>query len=222
MMWKSRDGQDKWVAELLDFKMNGYFLDIGAHNGVDDSNSYIFERYLDWSGICVEPNPKPRGYPTLVENRNCTCLPLAVYSHTGEVDFVGRGRRPQASGVVDENSPEHVASFANSKPHEIETVQCITLNDLLKENDCPSTVEYLSLDTEGSEFTILESFDFSTIFLTITVEHNYIPELNRTSELSKRNQKMIRELLESNGYVHVKTYLSDDYYIHKSLQSGTI
>ena len=36
---------------------NGYFIDIGALDGVTMSNTYLLETRYDWTGICVETNP---------------------------------------------------------------------------------------------------------------------------------------------------------------------
>ena len=64
------------------------------------------------------------------------------------------------------------------------------LNDLLKEYSAPLEIDYLSIDTEGSEYEILKNFDFEKYsFKVITVEHN-----------NTVNKTLINELLEKNGY----------------------
>ena len=86
----------------------------------------------------------------------------------------------------------------------------ITLNDLLKKYNAPKNIDYLSIDTEGSEFEILKSFDFSKYNISIiTCEHNY--------SLDRKN---IFNLLVRNGYERVYSGLSrwDDWYVKKELQ----
>ena len=56
-MYKSQIGQDKWVYSVIGDKKKGYFIEIGAANGIDLSNTFFFEKTLQWDGICVEPNP---------------------------------------------------------------------------------------------------------------------------------------------------------------------
>lgn len=56
MTYFSDDKQDQFVANLLKFKRNGYYLDIGSCASVGSNNSYFFES-LDWQGICIEKNP---------------------------------------------------------------------------------------------------------------------------------------------------------------------
>lgn len=86
-------------------------------------------------------------------------------------------------------------------------VATISLIDLLNENNAPSFIEYLSLDTEGSEYEILKDFDFTKyIFGLIDVEHNY-EEPTRTK---------IRTLLESNGYNYIGENKWDDCYMHNT------
>jgi hypothetical protein len=79
------------------------------------------------------------------------------------------------------------------------------LQDLLVENNAPNLIDYFSIDTEGSEFDILNAFDFSKFtFKCITVEHNY-------HEVVREN---IYQLLINNGYQRVLEHISahDDWY----------
>ena len=58
MKFYSQFEQDKFVYENFFINKNkGYFVDIGAHDGVTFSNSKFFEE-LEWDGVCIEPNPK--------------------------------------------------------------------------------------------------------------------------------------------------------------------
>lgn len=58
-MYNSQWQQDKILNELIfKNKKNGFFVDVGAHDGKDISNSLFFEEYLNWDGICIEPNAK--------------------------------------------------------------------------------------------------------------------------------------------------------------------
>lgn len=57
MQYYSQNGQDAFIVKLFNGKRNGYFLDIGAYDGVYFSNSLTLEKSLGWEGICIEPNP---------------------------------------------------------------------------------------------------------------------------------------------------------------------
>ena len=80
-----------------------------------------------------------------------------------------------------------------------------------KKYNAPKKIDYLSVDTEGSEFDILSAFDFNEYrFNCITIEHNFT-----------ENREKLKFLLEQNGYKRVFEYLSkwDDWYIAESLDS---
>ena len=86
----------------------------------------------------------------------------------------------------------------------IYSVETISLNDLLKTHKTPYEIDFLSIDTEGSEFEILSTFDFREhVFRVICVEHNY-----------SKNRQRIFELLTREGYKRVLEELSmaDDWY----------
>ena len=81
----------------------------------------------------------------------------------------------------------------------------ISLYDMLKKHNAPQFIDYLSIDTEGSEYEILNAFDFSAYrFGCITVEHNFTPM-----------REKIFNLLSQNGYERKFTEFSrfDDWYV---------
>jgi len=87
-------------------------------------------------------------------------------------------------------------------------VQTISLNDLCKKYNAPAQIDYLSIDTEGSELEILSHHNFNAYtFKVITVEHNY-----------SKNREKIFELLTSKGYLRKYEQLSqtDDWYSLKT------
>ena len=68
----SQLGQDLWVIDTMKYKKNGYFVDLGALDGLTHSNTLMLENKYSWSGICVEANPYV--FPKLSSNRNCMCV----------------------------------------------------------------------------------------------------------------------------------------------------
>ncbi len=79
--------QDKYLNEnVFKNKKNGVFIDIGAYNGVDLSNTFFFEKELNWSGICFEPIKD--AFELLCKNRKCKCINACVSDKDGEVSFL--------------------------------------------------------------------------------------------------------------------------------------
>ena len=81
--YKSQIGQDKYISGVIfKNKKNGYFIELGAVDGIKLSNTYYFEKELNWKGICIEPNLKYK--ELLSSNRNCHTATELVYSTSGE------------------------------------------------------------------------------------------------------------------------------------------
>lgn len=207
--YHAKEGQDKWVLHELDQKENGYFVDIGAHNGFHDSNTYTLEKEFGWTGICVEPHNY--SFNELVEHRSCICCNLCIFSENKVIEFMQRGRHKQLSGIVCENSSDHIKS---KEGHPLMLKNAITLMQLLKMHNAPKFIDYLNIDVEGVEWDILKDFDFKQyVFRTMTIEHNCMEGTEYPQEyVDKRNN--ILELLESKGYKRERTVVADDWYIY--------
>ncbi len=199
----SQIGQDLAVVNFYRGKQNGFFVEIGASDGVKFSNTFLLEKKYDWKGICVEPIPK--NYQLLCKNRpNSICCDKAVYSSNTNVLF-DIADYDLLSGISNNIDCHKKAVDKNKTQISVET---ILLNDLLDNCNAPQFIDYLSLDTEGSELEILKVVDFNKYtFGLIDVEHNFI-EPRRTE---------IRKLLTNNGYIYLRENKFDDCYKHKSL-----
>lgn len=201
----SQFSQDLKVVEFYNEKQNGFFVEIGAHNGISSSNAYLLETKYHWKGICAEPNPTL--YTKLVKNRpGSFCTDKAVYHTSGcSVEFDIANSCDALSGIA--STLDKHKAYVDSNKTTI-SVTTISLADLLKHHAAPSFIEYLSLDTEGSEYDILRTFPFDEYrFGIIHLEHNFV-EPRRTQ---------IRDLLVRNGYVFTGENNVDDCYKHSSL-----
>ena len=192
--------QDLFALSQLNFKRNGFFVEFGSCDGLLGSNSYLLEKFFNWDGILAEP--AIFWHTKLKENRSVNIETKCVWKSSGnEVLFNEPSFYKQMASI-------HMFSDKNKKYFKegnIYKVKTISLLDLLETYQAPKTIDYLSIDTEGSEYEILNAFDFDKYkFRVITCEHNF------TSMREK-----IYDLLNSKGYQRKSTNISgvDDWYI---------
>lgn len=204
-MSKSQMGQDLEVVKFYNKKRDGFFIEVGASDGIELSNTYLLEKEYNWRGICCEPIPSV--FERLTKNRpNSICFNDAVYDQSGlTVTFHIANKHSLLSGIA-KNIDRHKPTVDSDKT--VIQVKTISLLDVLDKANAPSFIEYMSLDTEGSEYEILKNFDFEKYrFGLIDIEHNYI-EPRRTE---------IRNFLISKGYIYKGENIQDDMYKHSSL-----
>lgn len=184
----SQLGQDLWVLEKTAYKRGGFFVEFGATDGVLLSNTWLLEREFGWQGICAEPNPK--FFAKLKTNRQCTVSDCCISGETGKpVEFIFA----DAYGGSQEYAKEDMHSekrAAYRAAGQVATLNTISLNDFLVDLGAPRKIDYLSVDTEGSEFEILQTFPFDQWDIRLlTIEHNFTAR-----------RADIRALLERHGY----------------------
>jgi FkbM family methyltransferase len=167
---KSQLHQDLWVLAETGRKRNGIFVEVGAFDGIQHSNTYLLEKEFGWSGILVEPNPDCLA--SLRKHRSAAISAKAISSERRTMSFVSVREEPALSSLADHAwNDGHSTRRADSS---VISVDAILLSDLLKEHGAIGHIDYLSLDTEGSEYDILSSFDFDQCEIDlISVEHNY-------------------------------------------------
>lgn len=190
--------QDLYVLYKLGQKRGGYFVEFGAMDGVNISNTYRLETSYGWKGILAEPNPV--FHEALAKNRKARIDRRCVWRETGaNVEF----------DMAERSELSSVAGFSRAASAQKTMVATVSLRDLLSEHKAPAIIDYLSVDTEGSELEILQAFDFSYRFRVITIEHNF----------NAANRSALHLLLSVRGYVREFEAFSrwDDWYFHPEL-----
>ena len=204
MQYYSQIQQDKIIDDYLKQKQNGFFIEIGAHNGIDGSNTAFFEKFRNWKGICIEPGPNE--FKKLTENRTSININACVSNYNGESNFVYiDGYSMMLSGLLENYNQAHVNRI-NSEVHQyggtvkqlkvpVKTLQSILDEHLITE------VDYCSIDTEGSEFEIVSSIDYDKTNIKIfSIENNY-------------GETKIQQFLKSKGYTLAMKAQWDDIFI---------
>ena len=200
--------QDKYVNEtFFKGKTDGIFVDIGAHDGITCSNSYFFEKSLGWKGICIEPLPNI--FPILQKNRDCICINACIADFNGTGKFLKlSGCAETLSGLVGHYHPKHMGRInaaieTRGGSKKIIESTCYRLDTLLDKYDI-THIDYLSMDTEGNELSILKTIDFEKYYIEIIdVENNY-------------NDPEIEKFLKKHGYKRIKHIVIDEIYRKES------
>lgn len=192
--------QDLWVLSEVGFK-TGYFVEFGGYDGKASSNTYCLEKEYGWTGIIVEPGFSFR--ESLISNRSCVLDYRAVWDKTGEkIGFKEDVLEGYLSVAVEDSL---VDSSNESLQYLVDTV---TLFDLLSEHGAPESIDYISVDIEGSELRVLTEFFERNDRFDVrcwTVEHNF-----------KESRDNLERLFSINGYIAVNKELSyRDYWFIK-------
>jgi len=198
--------EDLVAAHLLSFKKGGFFVEIGAGNGVTGSNTLLFERFFDYTGLLVEP--AKIFHAQLFANRPQALISTnPIFDRSGVVIDFQETTIPTLSTFK-----EFLDKDKNSKNRKISNsyrLLTISLNELFSSFKVPKDIDFLSIDTEGTEFMILNSFNFKGYRIkVICVEHNYTDNRNKIHKLLTKN-KFRRRFDQISGINDF--YVNEDY-----------
>ncbi len=161
---------DEKLKNYLNFK-NGFFIELGANDGINQSNTFYFEKNLGWRGILVEPIRKK--YLKCIKNRsnnnffyNSACVSF---------DFPNKKIKMIYSDLMSSIDDQNIYNKLDPKNHTLEGKQYLqqnekveefwtdtsTLNSILDKSSAPNLIDFLSLDVEGTEIEVLNGINFS-------------------------------------------------------------
>lgn len=202
-MYYSQCGEDKFLYENYfkdDETENGFFIELGAMDGVTYSNTLFYENQLGWNGVLIEPQVQM--FRQLERNRpKCYNFNYAISEIDGEVVFTGYN----AIGGVDSDMTDWYKKDHNWSDKDKYIVKSKPMKSVLK--DVPiSKVDLFSIDVEGGELSVLNTFDWNIHVRIILIEMTkYDPE---------RNDK-IRKLLDEKNFVFANKVAANEVWINK-------
>lgn len=203
-------GQDKWVDEVFQKREGLFVLESGANDGRTHSNSLFLEVARRWDCLLVEANPFLAD-TVLSLHRKCHLLSggLSITGAASSFPFLLAG---PLGGIRSEMETDGRAKgeIAAGKPWmkgeqgsgKVVDVPCFPLRSIMQALN-RTTIDYWSLDTEGSEAAILQATDFSHLEIGVmTVEHN--------GDAQKR--AAVARTLSAHGVERVMRGGQDDYF----------
>lgn len=170
--------QDTWIIKnIFRYKKNLFFIDVGAYDGISNSNTILFEKFYNWSGLLFEPNNI--NFKQLLKFRNNSYCHQIIISNFKKKKL-GITFDNQLS-KIDKNSPY---KYKNSK-----------LKKYIKKR-----INFLDIDCEGFEESVIKSIDFKrNIIDSILIER---PTYITHRILKKNNYIFIKSFLFD--YLYIK------------------
>jgi FkbM family methyltransferase len=197
-MFYSQQGEDVYIYKNF-ININtpdGVFVEVGGYDGVTYSNSKFFEDTLGFTGVLIEPTAQ---YYTMCRNRpNCQNYNYAVHSSSEFVKFIGTGA---VAGSLDTMSDSFRSKHYPDGDVEYQ-VRGKPIKDILKLSNL-SYVDILSIDVEGGELLVLETYDFSLPTYLIVIEldgHNIVKD------------EKCRDILSRNGFILKKRIAINEFW----------
>jgi FkbM family methyltransferase len=206
----SSKGQDRWVSTtVFPASRKRFFLEVGAGDGFTGSDTFVLERDHGWNGICVEANPALFATMVHVVKRNCICVNACISDTEAEVLFACAG---DTSGIVADDT-DNCEEFRARRLRKLRAIGRVLvlpgrpILDILDAYKAPNIIDYVSIDTEGTEERIIRSFPFERYkVLSLTVE---------------RPTARIHALLCQIDLVLVRHHFNDGFYVHRAVLPAT-
>tara|TARA_A100001035_G_scaffold266505_1_gene249576 strand:+ start:1669 stop:2373 length:705 start_codon:yes stop_codon:yes gene_type:complete len=192
-----KNNLDQQIEEYLNFD-NGFYIELGAHDGISQSNTFYYEKKKNWKGILIEPTKhifnkckKHRSKKNFFYN--CACVSFAYEKKNLELTY--SGLKTFSEHLISDN--QKIYQLSNPEIHFGEKnfsyiAEARTLNSLLDESNAPNIIDFMSLDTEGSEFEVLNGIDFKNYnFKYMLIETNHFSKLDEY--LSNKKYKFLKK-----------------------------
>lgn len=196
---------DKLIREYFPNKDYGICIEVGAVDGIEFSNTYHFESN-GWDCLCIEPIPSH--YEDLKKNRSLSLNYAISNDNIDSVEFTSvvlenNTRTAISSLKVDDRLFNQIKNWGYNPIKESITVTSKRLDWCIDNFFKHNEIDFISIDTEGTELDVLKSFDVNSYNLKLLViENNF-------------NDPEIEEYLNSKGWVKDKRVEVNDFYIKK-------
>lgn len=216
----SHDGEDLILMKYLSGIKNGNYIDIGSHQPVNASNTFLFY-LLGWNGVCVDPLPNLNSKYRLIRGRdkfiNAGLFGLRTKSQDEELNFYYY-KNNRDNSTFDPNMVKILSEKYGREPSSVITVPKISVDEMMsireeffKEN---KEIHLLNLDIEGFEIDILEDLFLDKVNPWVVC----VEEIGRTAD--DIGDGDIYKLMKKNGYIlGSKTFLSSIYILNNKLKN---
>ena len=174
---------DKKMLEFINYK-NGFYVDCGANDGVNQSTTWYFEKHLNWRGLLIEPIP--RVFDELKKNRNKDnyFINCALTQRNYDKDFIE---------FYYNNKDTLTGAIKNNKDSLKIDVKANTFDQVINQINYRNKIDFFSLDVEGNEFNVLDGVNFDKNYIEyILIETDNFIKIKKF--LGTKNYQFLKRL----------------------------
>jgi len=156
------------IRKYLNFN-NGFFIEMGAFNGIMYSNTLHLEKYKNWNGLLVEPSKKQFELCKQARPKSEVFNYLCTSSNNAGKDYLFYDMGAMSYSKFENTDNDYTNHDKNAKKildkfqekEDSYYIKTITVNELLNSISAPKLINFFSLDVEGAELEVLDGFDFN-------------------------------------------------------------
>ncbi len=197
--YRSQNGEDRWLEAHFDAKRSGFFVEVGAYDGVNLSNTYHFEQ-IGWTGVLVEPDPEMAERCRRERARSLT-FQCAAGAAAGEISFfkVAGGEAYSTTSL----SAAHRERLERMGLGWREVRVAVRTLDSMLDEARAARVDFVSIDVEGGELAVLRGFDI----------RRWKPAVVIVETNAARRDPEIRRYFVGHGYAYHHSIDVNDFYL---------
>lgn len=197
---------DRKLEKYVDYD-DGFFVELGANDGIAQSNSLYFELNRGWKGVLIEPSPNKFLACNLNRSpkNHIFCNACVGFEYEKNYLDITYGNLMSIAKNLDLDLPDKHQHIENSKKFLRSTEPsfdfgsiAIPLTTLLDKSKAPSLIDFISLDVEGAELEVLRGINFH--------KYNF-----KFMLIEARNPELIDKFLSAQGYSLVEKFSHHDY-----------
>jgi len=203
-MFYGQFGEDKYLSRFFDDNYIGTCIDVGADDGISGSNTYYFEQ-KGWFSLCIEPIPESFNKCCSIRKNVVNCC-VADYDKENIEFNIVKLHSGNTAAISSLKIDERLIESHNHLINSIEkiSVKVKSLNTILKENNIPKTIDFISIDTENTELDVLKGLDFNMYNVKfLIVENNF-------------NENLIENYLTSKNFKKIHRHAVNDFYVNNN------
>lgn len=199
--FRAQNGEDRWLDEYFGHKRSGFFVEVGAYDGVNLSNTYHFEQ-LGWNGLLVEPDPEraARCRASRPGSRTFECAAVGSPEVCEITFFQVEGGEVFSTTSLSDDHARRIAGMGLAP--EPMRVAARTLDSMLEESGAQG-VDFVSIDVEGGEAEVLRGFDIM----------RWRPAVVLVESNAKFRQPQVRDYFVGHGYAYRCSIDVNDFYV---------
>jgi len=206
--YHSLNSLDKKVEKYLNFK-NGFFIELGANDGLRYSNTLFFEREKNWRGVLIEPITEKYIFCKKNRAKTNTIVNCACSSKNQKLRLINADLMTTINNNKFINFKEHLqlAKKHSDAKQTIFTTYGKTLNYILKKYKIPKIIDFLSLDTEGNELDILKGLNLNIYIIRLILIETI--NINLVIKYLEKYNFFLKEKINVKDYIFLNKLFYD-------------